>query len=156
MDMDYTFSDSGSEDPEDSSADYLLKHSGFLEEHAQEALDILLGDDDKRLRPRHYAGQTPDFSKMFTGQDCWEVNPVRRPSIQLRQRVAPQQSTFASRLLTNPLVAAYNSPSRTHSNDRNYFCEACAVCMPAREQDWQIHSTGISHQCQMLSLCESG
>ncbi|KAL3161573.1 hypothetical protein ABBQ32_010437 [Trebouxia sp. C0010 RCD-2024] len=28
--------------------------------------------------------------------------------------------------------------------------------MPARDQDWQIHSAGFSHQSQLLSLCCTG
>lgn len=113
------FSESGSEDPEDRSAVYLLKHSGFLDEYAQETLDSLLGSDDKRLRPREYPGQTPDFSKVFTGQNIWEVTPVRRPTTKLRRHVAHQQSAFASQVLRDPMVAAFNSPSRTHADDRN-------------------------------------
>lgn len=130
--MGYAFSDSGSDDSEDQWVVYAS--SGFLDKHAQEALDSALGNDSRRLRPRQYAGQTLDVTKVFSGQNCWDVNTARRPSTKLRHRVARLQSLLASRLLVDPLVAIFNTPSRTHCDDRNYFCEACAVCMPAREQ----------------------
>ena len=74
----------------------------------------------------------------------------------LRQGVARQQSRLAARLVIDPLVAIYNVPSKEKSTTSEYFCEACSACIPAREQDWQIHSTGIDHQCQILSLCGTG
>lgn len=149
--MGYTFSDSGSEDSE-----VVYANSGFLDKYSQEVLDSAVGNDSRRLRPRQYGGQTLDVSKIFTGQNGWQVNTARRPSVKLRQRVARLQSLLAARLLVDPLVAVFNTPSSAYSDDRNYFCEACAVCMPAREQEWQTHTTGLSHQCQMLSLSETG
>ena len=152
--MGYTFSDSGSEDSEDHCVVYA--NSGFLDKYAQEVLDSAVGNDSRRLRPRQYGGQTLDVSKIFTGQNGWQVNTARRPSVKLRQRVARLQNLLAARLLVDPLVAVFNTPSSAYSDDRNYFCEACAVCMPAREQEWQTHTTGLTHQCQMLSLSETG
>ena len=57
---------------------------------------------------------------------------------------------------SDPLVAIYNAPSKEKATAVKYFCEACAAYMPAREQDWQMHSRGLSHQCQLLSLCGTG
>lgn len=79
-----------------------------------------------------------------------------RPDTKLRQSVARLQRNLASRLGSDPLVAIYNSPSKEKSTDRRFFCEACTIGVPAREQDWQMHSAGLTHQCQILSLCDSG
>ena len=79
-----------------------------------------------------------------------------RPDTKLGESVARLQSNLASRLGSDPLVAIYNSPSKEKSTDRRFFCEACTIGVPAREQDWQMHSAGLTHQCQILSLCERG
>lgn len=82
--------------------------------------------------------------------------PAGRPNTKLRQAVARQQSRLASGLVSNPLVAMYNAPSKEKSTVKQFFCEACAAYMPAREQDWQMHSSGLGHQSQLLSLCGTG
>ena len=138
---------SSESDSEDGPHEVYLTYSGFLEKDAQDALDSFLEGHGSRVLPRQYAGQTADFANMFTGKSCWQPNAVAKPSAKLRRDVTHLQSVFASRILSDPLVAIYNNPSTTYPDDRKYFCEACAVFMPAREQDWQMHSTGFSHQC---------
>lgn len=87
--------------------------------------------------------------------------PRRHPQLAgmpntVRQGVARQQSRLAARLVSDPLVAIYNVPSKDNSTASHYFCEACVAYLPAREQDWQIHLSGIDHQSQILSLCGTG
>ena len=102
----------------------------------QDALQNFLENNGRRVAPRH-------------------ARLVSRPNTKLRQDVAHLQSMLSARM-SDPWVAVYNIPSRKECDDRKYFCEACTVCMPAREQDWQMHSTGLTHQCQILSLCGKG
>lgn len=108
-----------------------------LNEQDQGVLDSFRGLHGRPILPRH-----PELAG--------------RPNTKLRQAVARHKSRLAARLVSDPLVAIYNVPAKERSNDRKYFCEACGVSMPAREQDWQIHSIGIGHQCQLLSLCDKG
>ena len=114
--MEYAFSDSGSDDPEDLWA--VCANSGVLDKQLQEALDSALGCDSWRLRPRQYAGQTLDVTKISSGQNCWEVNSTRRPSTKLRRRIARLQSLLASRLVVDPLVAVFSNPSITRFDAR--------------------------------------
>ena len=78
------------------------------------------------------------------------------PETELRQSIARLQTNLASRLGSDPLVAIYISPSKEKSTDGRFFCEACTVGVPAQEQDWQRHSAGVTHQSQILSLCDRG
>ena len=76
-----------------------------------------------------------------------------RPTPELRQAVSRQ---FKPDMLQHPLVAEINRPVTDSADDRRYFCAACAVRMPARERDWRLHTEGLSHQCQVLSLFYKG
>ena len=78
------------------------------------------------------------------------------PSPKLREDVARLRSRWTPRELNSPLFAVYNKPSTEKSTETQFFCEACTVSMPAGDQDWQMHIEGVSHLCQLLSLCGTG
>ena len=103
----------------------------------QQALDSFRGIHGRPVRPRH-------------------VTLPGRPNTKLREDVARLRNRLAPRDLDNPFLALFNKPSNEKSTETRYFCEACTVSMPARDQDWQMHSNGLSHHCQILSLCEKG
>lgn len=78
---------------------------------------------------------------------------INRPTVLLREVVAEY---YHSSVLNKPLVAAFNCPTPDKLDSRKYFCEACTIPVPAREQDWQTHAAGVVHKWQMLSLCMLG
>ena len=84
------------------------------------------------------------------------VSVFGEPSPILRHDVACLQKRLAPRDPNDPFLAVFNKPSTEKSTETQFFCEACTVPMPARDQDWQMHLEGVSHQCQILSLCEKG
>lgn len=53
------------------------------------------------------------------------------------------------------LVNRHNKPSN-RSSDREYHCEACDCSVPARDRDWEVHTSGIKHQRQLVSLLHTG
>ena len=53
------------------------------------------------------------------------------------------------------LVNRHNKPSN-RSSDREYHCEACDCSVPARERDWEVHTSGIKHKRQLVSLLHTG
>ena len=72
------------------------------------------------------------------------------------QDFAHLKKKIGPRLVTDAVVAIYSKPSSEKSTEKQHFCEACTVYLPAHEQDWRAHSKEISHQCQLLSLCSEG
>ena len=108
-----------------------------LNEQDQQALDSFRETHGRPVRPRH-------------------VTLPGRPNTRLREDVARLRNRLAPRDLDDPFLALFNKPSNEKSTETHYFCEACTVSMPAREQDWQMHSNGLSHHCQILSLCGKG
>ena len=103
----------------------------------QQALDSFRGIHGRPVRPRH-------------------VTLPGRPNTKLREDVARLRNRLAPGDLDDPFLALFNKPSNEKSTETHYFCEACTVPIPARDQDWLMHLEGVSHQCQILSLCEKG
>ena len=79
-----------------------------------------------------------------------------RLTTQTRRDLARLQSSAPLHTPRQAFLAVYDSPGLQTTDDRQYFCDACAARMPAREQDWRMHIAGVSHQCQMLSLARTG
>lgn len=74
----------------------------------------------------------------------------KRPRAASREAHVAVPSQDARALLTR-----YNSP--THKSDsKRYFCEACSCSVSARDNDWDIHVSGVKHQRQLVSLLHTG
>ena len=80
----------------------------------------------------------------------------RRQNTKFLQDIAHLQQKLEPCLQRDAVLAMYNNPSNEKSTKKQYFCEACTVYLPAHQQDWQAHLKGVSHQCQLLSLCSEG
>ena len=95
----------------------------------------------------------------FRDNVCDPVLPTLagKTTTKLRQDLARLQGSLSPCTTSQTFLAVYDSPStQTTHNRRQFFCEACAVHVPAREQDWQMHISGTIHQCQVLSLMQTG
>jgi len=109
-----------------------------LNEQDQLALDGLRSIHGRPILPRH-----PKLAG-------------RQQNTKFLQDFAHLQKSLGPRLQSDTVLATYNHPSNEKSAEKQYFCEACTVYLPAHKQDWQVHSSGVSHQCQLLSLCCKG
>ena len=118
-------------------AETQVEFSG-LNEQDQLALDSFRSIHGRPTVPRrpNLAGrkQTPKFLEDFA---------------HLQKRLRP-------RLQSDAALAIHNHTSSEKRTERQHFCEACTVYLPAHEQDWRAHIKGVSHQCQLLSLCSEG
>ena len=104
------------------------------------------------------AQQTLDSFRQIHGQPVLpkRVSLAGRVNTQIRHDLARLQSSAPTHTPRQAFLAVYDSPSLQKMDDRQHFCDACAVHMPARQQDWRTHVAGVSHQCQMLSLERTG
>ena len=109
-----------------------------LNEQDQLALDGLRSIHGRPILPRH-----PKLAG-------------RQQNTKFLQDFAHLKKKLGPRLVTDAVVAIYSKPSSEKSTEKQHFCEACTVYLPAHEQDWRAHSKEISHQCQLLSLCSEG
>lgn len=112
---------------------------GVLDWEAQQTLDSFR---------QIYGNNTPQLQK--------RVLLAGRLTTQTRQDLARLQSSATLHTPRQAFLAVYDSPGLQTTDDRQYFCDACAARVPAREQDWRMHIAGVSHQCQMLSLARTG
>ena len=72
---------------------------------------------------------------------------MKRATQERRQQLARIQR----RIQRGPLHEFYDKPGQTEGSNK-YFCEACAVPIPARDKDWQMHVAGFKHQTQVADL----
>ena len=114
--------------------EYSSSKGPLLDDHEQEMVTTFRGTGGRPVLPRH------------------APNSLTRPTAKLKEFVSCQ---YDPAMLNDPFVALYNEPSRDKSDERKYFCEACTVRMPAREQDWQMHTSGLVHKAQIISLSQT-
>lgn len=74
---------------------------------------------------------------------------LRSPSFKFRQLVA---KSYKPAILADPFVASFHVPSPDKSGRHSYFCEACAMQIPACQEDWAMHIAGVLHKWHLLSL----
>ena len=99
-----------------------------------------------------------DSFRSLHGQPILPRHPKlagRRQNTKFLQDIAHLQQKLGPCLQRDAVLAMYNNPSNEKSTKKQYFCEACTVYLP-HQQDWQAHLKGVSHQCQLLSLCSEG
>ncbi|KAL0043090.1 hypothetical protein WJX79_009069 [Trebouxia sp. C0005] len=53
------------------------------------------------------------------------------------------------------LLARHNKPT-SRSNSKLYHCEACDCSVGPHERDWAVHTLGIKHKRQLVSLLHTG
>ena len=116
------------------------------ENQSEVEVAVLNGQDQQALDNFPFIGQ-PVHSFRVTPPG--EPSPTREDVACLKKQLAPCDPD-------DPFLAVFNKPSTEKSTETHHFCEACTVTMPARDEDWQMHLEGVSHQCQILSLCEKG
>ncbi len=109
-----------------------------LNEQDQLALDSFRSIHGQPILPRH-----PELAG-------------RKQNATFHQDFAHLQKKLGPRLQRDAVLAVYNNPSSERSTEKQHFCEACTVYIPAHEQDWRAHISGVRHQCQLLSLCSEG
>lgn len=84
------------------------------------------------------------------------TNPHRSGTAQKRSRSVSHSSNDAQLSHeSSALLAQHNRPTNK-SNSKQYFCEACNCSVAARERDWDIHTSGIKHKRQLVSLLHTG